>query len=129
MKGLGNIISAVAIILFLSCSVGFPAQSTDLISLSPGWNLVSLPVQPANTAIASVLSGINGAYEVVWAYPGQSWKVYDPNDVQGSTLTNMQAGNGYWIKMTSAKTLGLSGSVPPPSLSLSVPFGEKTPRL
>jgi hypothetical protein len=119
MKGLGNVISAVAIILFLSCSVGFPAQSTDLISLSPGWNLVSLPVQPANTAIASVLSGINGAYEVVWAYPGQSWKVYDPNDVQGSTLTNMQAGNGYWIKMTSAKTLGLSGSVPPPSLSLS----------
>jgi hypothetical protein len=90
-----------------------------LTSLSSGWNLISLPVQPANTAIATVLSGIAGAYEVVWAYPGQSWKVYDPNDAGGSTLTTMQAGMGYWIKMTSAKTLSVSGAAPSSSLSLS----------
>jgi hypothetical protein len=65
-----------------------------------------------------VLSGIKGVYEVVWAYPNQTWKVYDPNDKAGSTLTSMQAGMGYWIKMTSAKTLDLSGSAPPLSLSI-----------
>ena len=94
-----------------------PVHSATL-SLSPGWNLVSLPLQPANTAIASVLSGIKGAYEVVWAYPNQTWKVYDPNDAAGSTLTTMQAGMGYWIKMTSAKTLSVSGSAPSSSLPL-----------
>ena len=74
-----------------------------VISLSSGWNLVSLPVQPANTAIASVLSGISGSYEVVWAYPNQTWQVYDPIDTAGSTLTSMQAGMGYWVKMACYK--------------------------
>ena len=90
-----------------------------LAALSTGWNLISLPVQPANAAIASVLSGIKGALDVVWAYPNQTWKVYDPNDTAGSTLTTMQAGTGYWIKMTSAKTLSVSGSALSPSVQLS----------
>ena len=101
--------SAAAIIMLLLCSIS-GAQSTSAISLVQGWNLVSLPLEPANASIASVLSGINGAYEAVWAYPNQTWKVYDPKDSGGSTLTNMQAGNGYWIKMTSAKTLSVTGS-------------------
>ena len=87
------------------------------IALLSGWNLVSLPAQPANTTIATVLSGITGAYEVVWGYPGQSWKVYDPNDPDGSTLTTMEAGKGYWIKMTSAETLSVSGAAPSSSPS------------
>ena len=90
------------------------------LSLSSGWNLVALPLQPPNSAITSVLSGIAGTYEVVWAYPNQKWQVYDPNDAGGSTLATMQTGMGYWIKMTSAKTLSVSGSVPSSSpLSLS----------
>jgi N-acetylneuraminic acid mutarotase len=63
-----------------------------------------------------VLSGISGAYEVVWAYPNQAWQVYDPNDQAGSTLASMQVGMGYWIKMISAKTLSVSGSSPPSSV-------------
>jgi hypothetical protein len=90
-------------------------QQVPLVS---GWNLVSLPAQPADTAIASVLSSIAGAYQVVWAYPNQSWKLYDPNDPNGSTLTTMQAGSGYWIKMTDPKTLSVPGSSPPSSLYL-----------
>jgi fibronectin type 3 domain-containing protein len=103
----------IALILVL----GALSNATSL-SLSPGWNLISLPVQPANPSIASVLSGIAGAYEVVWAYPNQTWQVYDPNDTAGSTLTTIQAGNGYWIKMTTAGTLSFSGSTPSSSLSL-----------
>jgi N-acetylneuraminic acid mutarotase len=118
MKSFGAIFAAAAIALFLSCALA-GAQPTNTISLVQGWNLVSLPLQqPANVSPASVLSSISGAYEVVWAYAGQSWKVYDPNDSGGSTLTTMQAGNGYWIKMTSAQTLSVSGSQPPASLSL-----------
>ena len=119
MKSFRSMFSGTAILLFLLFSVG-NAQSANTISLVQGWNLVSLPLQPPSTAITSVLSGIKGAYEVVWAYPSQTWKVYDPNDAAGSTLATMQAGMGYWIKMTSAKTLSVSGTTPSPSsISLS----------
>jgi fibronectin type 3 domain-containing protein len=117
MKSFCGIIATAALVLFLSCVVA-DAQSPNTITLVPGWNLISLPVQPANTSIASVLSGIKGAYEAVWAYPNQTWQVYDPNDTAGSTLTTMQAGNGYWIKVTSGGTLSVAGSTPTSSPSL-----------
>jgi probable HAF family extracellular repeat protein len=117
--GHGNNAGAIVGAYLDASSVDHGFLAIPATALSSGWNLVSLPFQPANTAIASVLSGIADAYEVVWAYPGQSWKVYDPNDAGGSTLTTMQAGMGYWIKMTSAKTLSVSGAAPSSSLSLS----------
>jgi hypothetical protein len=98
--------------------VQYNESVTVPVQLSSGWNLISLPSQPTNTAIATVLSGLGSACEVVWAYPNQAWQVYDPNDTTGSTLTTMQAGMGYWIKMTSAKTLSVQGSAPSPSLPL-----------
>jgi hypothetical protein len=115
VAGINNSGSITVVVPNVQYSQTAPAPG----SLSSGWNLISLPKQPANTAIASVLSGLAGAYEVVWAYPGQTWQVYDPNDTAGSTLTAMQAGNGYWIKMTSAKMLSVSGYAPPASIPLS----------
>ena len=117
MKSFRAMFCGTAILLLLLCSAG-SAQSAATISLVQGWNLVSLPVQPSSTAIATVLSGIAGSYEVVWAYPNQALKIYDPSDTAGSTLTTMQPGNGYWIKMTSAKTLSVSGTAPPSSVTL-----------
>jgi hypothetical protein len=94
------------------------SQSSAFVPLLSGWNLISLPMQPADATIASVLSPIAGAYQVVWAYASGSWTFYDPTDPDGSTLTTMAAGNGYWINMTSAETLTVSGSAPSSSLSL-----------
>jgi hypothetical protein len=93
-----------------------PASSLALLA---GWNLVSLPLQPANTAIASVLSDVSGFYSILWAYPSQSWKFYDPNDIEGSTLKTMEAGKAYWVKMTEGKILATSGAAPSASLSLA----------
>jgi hypothetical protein len=65
-----------------SVSIGTKGQTVDAgniytnpgaYALSSGWNLISLPLQPVNTAIASVLSGIAGSYEVVWAYSNGAW--------------------------------------------------------
>jgi hypothetical protein len=109
------VISLAVIVLLLCCPFA-GAQST--ISLVPGWNLISLPLQPASTTPSTVLSSIAGSFQVVWGYPNQSWKLYDLNDPDGSTLTAMGAGNGYWINMTSAQTLTVSGSAPSSSLSL-----------
>jgi hypothetical protein len=96
-----------------------PQEESTTLSLQAGWNLISLPYTPSNTAISSVLSGIAGQYTVVWGYPNQQWKFYDPTDAEGSTLTSMQPGKGYWIKMTAGRTLTLSGSTPSTSVSLA----------
>ena len=93
MKSFRAMFTGTAIMLFLLFSVG-NVQSATTISLVQGWNLVSLPVQPTNTAIGSVLSGINGFYEVVWAYPNQAWKVYDPNDAGGEHPYHHAGGYG-----------------------------------
>jgi len=94
-------------------------ESTGNISLSTGWNLISIPYTPSDTAIGTVLSGISGYYTIVWGYPSQAWKFYDPSDPDGSTLTTMTPGKGYWIKMTSARTLTVSGTTPSTSVSLA----------
>jgi hypothetical protein len=92
--------------------------SSGSVPLSVGWNLISLPAEPVSPAITSVLSDLQGLYQVVWAYPDQTWQVFDPNDAAGSTLTAMHAGIGYWIKMTAKKTLSLSGAAPSSPLLL-----------
>jgi hypothetical protein len=102
-------------ILKFSSSGGGPVN----ISLPTGWNLISLPYMPSDTAIASVLAGIDGYYTIVWGYPNQAWKFYDPTDAEGSTLTTMEAGKGYWIKMLSVKTLTTSGTTPSTPISLA----------
>lgn len=89
-----------------------------VFNLAQGWNLVSLPLQPSVTSIGSVLGGIAGNYSVVWAYINQQWKFYDPTDVEGSTLTTMEAGLGYWIKMTIQRQLTVSGSFAPDCVNL-----------
>jgi hypothetical protein len=98
-----------------------PAMTADFsstLSLSSGWNLISFPFQPTNNAIASVLADITTSYAIVWGY-ASTWTFYDPASPSGSTLTTLDAGKGYWIKTTEAKTLPLSGTTPSSSVSLS----------
>ncbi|MDD4271818.1 MAG: Ig-like domain-containing protein [Patescibacteria group bacterium] len=83
------------------------------IALSSGWNLVSFPIIPSNTAIATVLLGISGVgtSTVVQYYDAGTWKAYTP-DV-GGTLETMQDGKGYWINMTNSATLTITGTSAP----------------
>jgi hypothetical protein len=92
-----------------------PSQT---LTLDPGWNLISLSVAPQNTAITEVLKDISGNYSIVWAYTNGAWKRYKANDPQGSTLTTMEAGKGYWIWMNSAATVTIRGLETPPSIPL-----------
>ena len=82
-KGLFNRISGV-IVVNASSDYSW-VNDQDLIRVEPsnslaatnfslvdGWNLVSFNVQPADTAIASVLSSISGSYDLVFAWDGTS---------------------------------------------------------
>ena len=70
-----------------------------------------------STAIADVLSSIEGKYDLVYAYhaldAGDPWKKYNtaaPSFL--NDLTDIDETMGVWIRATEAATLSVSGSVP-----------------
>lgn len=93
------------------------------IPLVSGWNLISLPIVPASTAIKTVLASqiAGGNFSIVWSYQGGAWKSATLNPIThvlSGPLTIIQDGLGYWIYMTKADNLFVVGNVfaPPPAL-------------
>ncbi|MDP3043456.1 MAG: Ig-like domain-containing protein [bacterium] len=91
------------------------------IPLNAGWNLISLPLIPTNSAIANVLSGVTNINNVntvkYYNSTNETWASYTPGF--GVNLTTMEDGKGYWIFMNSADTLTVNGS--------ETPAGGETP--
>ncbi len=89
-------------------------ETTQSISLVPGWNLISFYLHPADTDITEVLSSIAGHYDLVYAWNASTglWMKYDPNAGFGDTLLSLDETMGFWINMNTADTLEISGSMP-----------------
>ncbi|MBC7236461.1 MAG: right-handed parallel beta-helix repeat-containing protein, partial [Chloroflexi bacterium] len=89
-------------------SISFP------IPLGVGWNLVSIPLHPQDSAIEEVLATIAGSYEIVMAraHPwSEEWLWYDPH-APTSPLTMLDETMAFWVKLSQADTLVVSGSAP-----------------
>jgi hypothetical protein len=73
------------------------------VSLTGGWNLISLPIVPFDTSIESVLSSLAFPYDLVsvWYYDccEDEWRVYGNGDTTFNTLKTMEDGKAYWILM------------------------------
>lgn len=86
-------------------------------SLVTGWNLISLPVTLSNTTPVSAFGSLVGKYGDVYAYnacdTGDPWKLFNPS-LPGhlNDLTAVSVTQGYWINLTSAGTLTLTGTHP-----------------
>ena len=82
---------------------GPPAQAAPVtsfdITLSPGANLISLPLVPDDIGIEAVLTGILDRVETVWQYDTSGavprWRSYAPGTP--SDLRVMRDGLGYWV--------------------------------
>ena len=82
---------------------GPPAQAAPVtsfdITLSPGANLISLPLVPDDIGIEAVLTGILDRVETVWQYDTSGavprWRSYAPG--APSDLRVMRDGLGYWV--------------------------------
>lgn len=89
-----------------------PAAVGD-IPLLPGWNLISLPVEPVDGSPAVVFG--TGAQRV-FAYdacdPVDPWKVHDPNDPTGSDLTELDETLGLWVEAGSGGAVPATGEPP-----------------
>ena len=84
------------------------------LPLYTGWNLISLPIQPEDTNIENLLTGLSGQI-VVWYYnaSGDEWTVYDTNAPFPwlNTLHNMDYGKAYWLKSTINQILTAQGNI------------------
>ncbi|NLS77045.1 MAG: hypothetical protein GXY76_07285 [Chloroflexi bacterium] len=83
------------------------------LSLSTGYNLISLPLVPSDTALTSVLAGIQGSYTKVFGFTNGQWKQYivgAPPFV--NTLTDLTEEMGYWLYMSGPATLNVAGTAP-----------------
>jgi hypothetical protein len=108
----------LTIILSSYLIFGATAQAaSSTIGIKTGWNLISLPVKPATTSIGTVLSGIDGSYEAVYAFTGTQYESYIPGEA-GNTLTNIDAGRGYWVYAVKEAALNVEGATPSTGIQL-----------
>ena len=83
------------------------------LPLSPGWNLVSLPLIPNSIDIEDILAGIMHHLVTAWAYDDltKEWSNYNPLAIINS-LNEMNDGDGYWVRVTIPCTLTIQGEQP-----------------
>jgi hypothetical protein len=88
------------------------------INLAVGWNLVSFNLKPLDTSPAVVLASVAGNYDLVYAWDATgghagsgNWMKYDPTAPSiANSLTTLDDRQGFWIHMTAADTLEVSGT-------------------
>jgi len=80
-------------------------QASDGPSTATTFFVVKKAAETVQTALASIMDDL----DIVWDYAGGDWLFYDPDDVEGSDLTGLVAGTGYWVKVTKDVTLIYGG--------------------
>ena len=95
------------------------------LSLTPGWNLVSLPGTPTDPSVESVLDDAPQS-KIVLSYQNDEWVTavrVDGGGWQG-TLTEIVGGYGYWIQTTAFEKV--SASIPETDTSSVLPTARVT---
>jgi filamentous hemagglutinin family protein len=89
----------------------------DNLILFPGWNFISLPMEPSDTTIGKVLAGVASKVAIVWGYDNETkvWTKWKPQTLTSTALTTMETGKGYWIYMTGTAIINMTGWAPAPT--------------
>ena len=89
--------------------------SNYILALKPGWNLISLPLEQADTTISTVLSSINSQYDAIKYYDATDasdpWKTYRPG-ASTNDLASINHKMGFWIEMNDFANLTVEGIEP-----------------
>ena len=90
--------------------------ATEEIPLLAGYNLISIPEEPADSNPAAVFAAIAPQLERVEAYDAcdlaDPWKLYDPADAAASDLTVADHRIGMWVKADAPAVLPSDGTLP-----------------
>lgn len=93
----------------------------QLVSLNPGWNLISFYVDPPVPTAARVLTYLSGLYDRVLSRTG----VYVPSLPAFSTLTELHADQGYYLRLSSTTSVDayIEGTLVPVGTPLALDSG------
>src|SRR6185436_2252995 len=95
-------------------------STTQTLSLPAGWNLISIQVGDTAFSVGTFRSALSDPARLIeiWGYePGAdpsspgTWRSYQPQlSAYPSDLDQMTPGRGYWVNVSQASTLTLTGS-------------------
>ena len=84
------------------------------ITLNKGWNLISIPLILSNNSIEEVMKDIKENINVTYGYnpsATEKWEIYRPNSEITNTLSTINPGKAYWIKMNNPDVLSVNGTI------------------
>ena len=89
------------------------------VAVTPGWNLVSLPATPVDSAIGSVFSGTMYITPVL-GYQQGDWVtgIREADDTWRGRLETIEGGYGYWVHARTFQTISTMLSEPDPAATL-----------
>jgi len=101
------------------------------IPVEAEWNLISLPRQPEDASVETVLSSLNNGWKKLLAYSNGTWIGAD-SDIPSSfwTLKQMEWGRGYWLQTIDQGQIVVAGTEKSSSLPLNIGWnliGNTTP--
>jgi hypothetical protein len=102
------------------------------VPLSAGFNLFSLPVIPSDASISKVIGNqLAGQAAYVYSYsPASGWSIGYYDDTSGTwkgALTTIDPDKGYWVKVSSAVTLEVTGNLS--GTNRTIPLKGASPNL
>jgi peptidoglycan/xylan/chitin deacetylase (PgdA/CDA1 family) len=103
---------------------GQGSAQVRLLSLRPGWNLLSLPSVPTSADASDVLAGLGPHYNLVYAWDSaaQMWHKYDPTaPPYASDLDELDPKQGFWLNITeSGPVLWTLAGIPAASTDITL---------
>ena len=80
---------------------------TPILSLSSGWNLISLPVRPSTPTIDTIFANNNDNSESLLTSPVWTWK-----NGRFESVRELKALTGYWVHINGPETIRVEGAEP-----------------
>jgi hypothetical protein len=101
-------------------------METDEVVLTPGWNLISLDVIPADSRIMEVVKGLKrGNLIQITGQEEGDYKVHRPSYSEAqNTLKRFRPGDGYWVQVQEEDVLIVRGKPISEDLKVTLTTGR-----
>jgi hypothetical protein len=115
-KEMGNMrvcdAARIIALIFITSSISLGQQQETEIPLVAGWNLISIPVKPADDRIEEVLASVDGLYDSVYSWNNSAlrYESYVTDSAEPGDMERLSPGRGYFIHMYVPATLTVKGT-------------------
>ena len=84
-----------------------PPICAPVVSLTPGWNLISLPLTPPDPSVKAIFSSSNDGRQPILTAPVWGW-----GNTRFEPTKELKALTGYWVRVDSSHSVVVPGTPP-----------------